>query len=343
MIAKMPYQGLNHSLAHLRKQVIAGIPYAIESLPKFSTPEEIFKYFKRRTKYKSDPKNIELFMTLPTFLDNNFWGETGNGDCDDFTIATLTTLLANGFYNSGIVLVGRNKINAVHIYSYCDFKGKRYFLDLTNRYFDYERNYNYRQEIPIELSNNEKQKIKNMQLQLADNGAFNRSNIANHIFVPSKGIYLREDLMDNVPFSEWTQGLSAEGYSNDQIAELSGKRAERKAQKSDTKQTKKATHRAAKDQKKQTRTESKQRMSGEQKSGIAKSLIKIGGGVVSKYTGAEIDTSDTPSAAKEIDKPKSGSEQEDSEKILGMPKMVAYGLGVLAIGTIIVVATKKSK
>ena len=124
MVAKMPYKNLDHSLTYLRKQVIEGIPYAFKNLPRFQTPEEIYKYFKLRTTYKNDPKGIELFQSLPTLMDNNYHGVTGAGDCDCFTIALLSTLLANGFYDSGIVLVGRAKQQAVHIYAYTDVKKK---------------------------------------------------------------------------------------------------------------------------------------------------------------------------------------------------------------------------
>lgn len=160
----MPYQDLNHALKLFRGQVSESIPYAINELPPLDTPEQIFNYLKLRTKYKKDPKGRELFQTLPTLLENNWHGITGHGDCDCFTIAALAVLLANGFKDCGIVLVGRNPLVPVHIYAYVDYKGKREYLDLTNRVYNYERFYPFKQHIPYKINQNE----KDMILELAE-------------------------------------------------------------------------------------------------------------------------------------------------------------------------------
>lgn len=160
----MPYKDLNHALKLFRRQVSESIPYAIESLPKFNTPEEAFNYLKLRTRYKKDPKGRELFQTLPTLLENNWHGITGHGDCDCFTIAALAVLIANGFNDCGIVLVGRNPLVPVHIYAYVDIDGKREYFDLTNKVYNYERFYPYKQHIPYKINQNE----KDMILELAE-------------------------------------------------------------------------------------------------------------------------------------------------------------------------------
>lgn len=169
-----PYKDLNHALKKMRVQILDGLEYAQTECPQFETPEQIFNWLKQRTVYKKDPKNRETFQTLETLLDPryNIHGISGAGDCDCFTIAALTLLTANGFYNinsnngSGIVLVGRNRFIPVHIYAYTIVNGKKEILDLTNQWFDYEReNYNYKQEIPFKLNKLEE---KEMILELAD-------------------------------------------------------------------------------------------------------------------------------------------------------------------------------
>jgi hypothetical protein len=164
--SKETYRDLNYALKKLRSQIMEGVPYAQTYCPQFDTPKEAFNWLKTRTIYTKDPKGIELFQTLPTLLDDNFHGVTGSGDCDCFTIALLTLLVANGLYKDcGIVLVGRNRFVPVHIYAYTYIDGERTILDLTNKIYNVERFYPYFQEIPLLINKNEE---KNMFLQLAE-------------------------------------------------------------------------------------------------------------------------------------------------------------------------------
>lgn len=314
-VKKMQYQNLDHSLRLFRGQVSEGLEYAKTEMPALDTPEKIFNWLKLRTRYKHDPKNTELFQTLPTLLDNNFHGITGAGDCDCFTIAALSTLLANGFYNCGIVLVGRNRFNPVHIYAYVEDNGKRYFLDLTNKYFDQTRFYPYAQYIPFKINQNE----KNMMLQLAEMsaprkrsfkkptegqlahwrkiqekkrqqqmeherrramGIVQRPNV-NHIFMPSKGVQIREDYFDNLSAGEFQNMLLSEGYGLEEIVELSGRRGERRRQRKDEKRQLKKEKRQAKTDKIKAKAEAK-RAKGEAKKMKAQAKIdkanRSGGG-----------------------------------------------------------------
>ncbi len=243
MVATMPYKNLTHSLRLLKGQIIEGIDYSKTHQPKFDSPEKIFNYYKARTQYRNDPKrgdnvngviyqdDTELFQTLPTFIENNVHGRTGLGDCDDFTIAALTTLLANGFLNSGIVLVGRSPRNAVHIYAYTEINGKRKYLDLTNKYFNQVRFYPYVQHVPFILTPTEKNKI--MQLQLAEKkqgGSYQNNYALNpYIHFPSQGVQIREDYFDGMPLKEYAEMLDDEGYGLSEIAELAGRKAKREA------------------------------------------------------------------------------------------------------------------
>lgn len=164
MVSVEPYKDLSDSLRKFRIQVSESIPYALEHFPPLDTPEKIFNYLKLRTTYKNDPAGRELFQSLETLLDHNKHGIPGAGDCDCFTIAALATLIANGFTDVGIVLAGRNPFCAKHIYAYVVDKGQRHVFDLTNKVYDYERFYPYKQSIPYKLNQNE----KNMILELAD-------------------------------------------------------------------------------------------------------------------------------------------------------------------------------
>jgi hypothetical protein len=228
----MPYKDLNHALKLFRAQVIESIPYAIENFPALSSPEKIFNYLKLRTTYKKDPPGTELFQTLQTLFDNNFHGIPGAGDCDCFTIAGLATLIANGFTDCGILLAGRNPFCAVHIYVYGNRNGKRYYFDLTNRTFDYERYYPYKQHIPFKLNQSE----KNMMLQLADGGA---AAVHPYIHFPNKRVQVREDYFDNMSAGEFQNMCLEEGVPLHQIEELSGRRAERKVARQENKTIKK--------------------------------------------------------------------------------------------------------
>lgn len=244
MVSKQPYQNLAHALKRFRIQVSESIPYALQNFPPLDTPEKIFNYLKLRTTYRKDPKGVELFQTLPTLLENNYHGTTGAGDCDCFTIAALSTLLANGFTDSGIVLAGRNPLTPVHIWAYTIVNGQRYELDLTNKLFNTTRPYSHLQSIPYKLNPTEKAMI----LELAEGPRRRRGsyhvrsyfrryplheggNDHPYIFLPNRGIQVREDFYDHLSAGEFQQLCLSEGVDFDTLQELSSKRAERKAAK----------------------------------------------------------------------------------------------------------------
>jgi len=146
---RVPYKDINQVLQGMRTQIIDSIDYCLQDLPRFDTPEQLFKFCRGITKYHLDPKGVELLQSVPTLLDNNYWGRSGSGDCDCFTILTIALCVANGWNDNYIVLVGRKKLAPVHVYSAVDVDGKRYTLDLTNPYIDVERDYKYRQFVPV--------------------------------------------------------------------------------------------------------------------------------------------------------------------------------------------------
>jgi len=280
---KIPYPGLNDSLKHLRTQVIHSLPYTVKNLPKFNTPQEVFKFCKSNYTFKNDPPGVELFQTVPTLLHNNDIGSPGEGDCDDATIFCLTELLNSGFTDIGIVLTGKNKNLPSHIYCYCDYKGQRQILDLTNKNFNQERPYPFKQFIPFKISKTQ----LDMFLQLADSGNRNRrkprlkilteAQKQKAVFLPSKNVFIPVHKFDQQPIRKVKQTLLSEGYDPEQIAGYLGGRAERKAkkkQKAENKQVKFETKQSKKSAKtdvikakaeKKSATAEKKRSSGRAK------------------------------------------------------------------------------
>jgi hypothetical protein len=150
MKLKKKYVNLDDTLFHLKLQVKHSIPFARVVVPKFSHPRELFDWLKKRVRYKNDPPGTELLQEMGTLLRGDYWGTPGMGDCDCFTIATIASAIVNGWEDISIVLVGREKSHPVHIYTVIYWDGKRYVLDLTNQYFDQERDsYRYKQEVPV--------------------------------------------------------------------------------------------------------------------------------------------------------------------------------------------------
>lgn len=148
MIAKMRYKDLTTTLKYLKIQVIESIPFAAEKCPAFKNdPKALFNWLKMWTRYKNDPDGIELLQTMQTL-----WANGGQGDCDCFVITTLACLVVNGYKDIDVVLVGRSRRHAVHIYTQVCVNGQTYILDLTNRYFDHERSYPFKQVLPFKLT-----------------------------------------------------------------------------------------------------------------------------------------------------------------------------------------------
>ena len=132
----------------MRTQIIDSLDYCVNELPSFNNPKQMFDFCRNVTHYHLDPKGVELLQSVPTLFNNNYWGRSGTGDCDCFTILTVAMCIANGWNDNFIVLVGRSKVAPVHVYSATVFNGKIMTLDLTNPYPDIERKYKYRQFVP---------------------------------------------------------------------------------------------------------------------------------------------------------------------------------------------------
>lgn len=148
-VLKIPYTNINAVMKGIRTQVIDSLDYCVNDMPTFDSPEQMFNTLRNMVKYKNDPPGIELLQTVPTLFNNNYWGISGAGDCDCFTILLLSMNIANGFNDQQIVLAGRSKISPVHIWVRVKHKGSWYDMDLTQQYFNSIRKYKYVQYLDV--------------------------------------------------------------------------------------------------------------------------------------------------------------------------------------------------
>jgi hypothetical protein len=142
------YITLEDVLFQIVKIAREGVRYMERKIPSYiTTPEQLFYYLSSITSYRDDPPNTELLQSPRSIFEANYWGSPGIGDCDCFTILLISSLLALGYSRNDIeiVLAGRSASIPKHIY----LKLNGIPLDLTNAFYNYERDYPYLQHIPI--------------------------------------------------------------------------------------------------------------------------------------------------------------------------------------------------
>jgi len=147
------YTGIDETIYFLKLQIIDSLDYALKTTPNFENPRQLFEWLKPKLIYKNDFANTELLQSMPTLFKNNCHGTPGAGDCDCFTITTVACMIAQDWNNININLVGRQKTHPVHIYTDIIWKGQRQVLDFTNKKFNQERPYPYRQRIAVDWRN----------------------------------------------------------------------------------------------------------------------------------------------------------------------------------------------
>jgi len=146
---KKKYVDINDTLRHIRLQVKEGIGWAQQNVPYCINPVDLYYWMRIRTKYVLDPDGVELLQSADTMMtDANYHGITGAGDCDCFSILTLTAINNQKWKGKPwIKLAGRSKSNPVHIWAGIDYKGEEIAMDLTNKKCGEERSYPYVQKI----------------------------------------------------------------------------------------------------------------------------------------------------------------------------------------------------
>ena len=151
MELKKRYSDLDDTLKHIRLQVEYSIPFARKFVPQFNSPESLFFWLKPYLVYREDPRGVELLQSFPTLIANNFYGISGAGDCDCFTIAQTASCMVQNWHGARlwIKLTGRSPFAARHIYGGVDINGKEMALDLTNKIPLKERYYPYTQKLYI--------------------------------------------------------------------------------------------------------------------------------------------------------------------------------------------------
>ena len=142
------YKNITVTIELLKVQIIDSVPYAREWLREnsYQNPETMFYDLKDRIFYVNDKKGVEQLQSMQTLFSDrdNIHGLSGAGDCDCFTITVTVLSLLLG-WKTEIVLAGRSRKYPVHIYN----RINGFSFDLTEPFFDRERNYPYKQAIPV--------------------------------------------------------------------------------------------------------------------------------------------------------------------------------------------------
>jgi len=150
MNSRVKYTDINAVMRGVRIQVIDSLDFCVNEMPRFDNPEQMWNSLKNMVVFKHDPPGVELLQSVPTLMQNNFWGVPGAGDCDCFTILVLSMCIANGWNDQRIVLAGRSKRAPVHIWSEVKWEGTWYCMDLTQPFFNYPRKkYTYYQYLNV--------------------------------------------------------------------------------------------------------------------------------------------------------------------------------------------------
>lgn len=146
---KVVYQDINQVMKAIREQIIFSYNYCASEMPEYNNCESLYYSMLSRVTYKNDPPNIELLQSVPTLFENNFWGKSGTGDCDCFTILICSMCAINAIGKQRIVLAGKTKIAPVHIWSEILENGEYKCMDLTQKIFNVPRKYKYIQYLYI--------------------------------------------------------------------------------------------------------------------------------------------------------------------------------------------------
>jgi hypothetical protein len=164
----MFYRDLQHTMNLLMMQVQESVPFMRSFLtPDVLTPYDLYRFLKSRTVYTLDPPDRELIQSSKTLFKKNYHGTPGAGDCDCFTV-TVTAACIVLQIPVEIVLAGRRKDNAVHIYNLVTDPtyNEPVPFDLTQPEYASERFYKFRYCYPIKVKNRSDEKFFHKNLLL---------------------------------------------------------------------------------------------------------------------------------------------------------------------------------
>ena len=139
---KVKYVDLNHTLRAMGRQIQDSLDYAAEFVPAGTTPSQLFWLLKQHTVYKNDPPGTELLQSMPSLMENNFWGIPGAGDCDCFSITAAACCYVLNI-PCRLVVVGNSPKAPSHVYCEVKDKGSWVPFDLVNTFYGETKKYKY--------------------------------------------------------------------------------------------------------------------------------------------------------------------------------------------------------
>lgn len=141
------YPGLPKVLDYMVHQAKASVPYCKNRWGDNNNLVDIWQIGKANLIYKADHPEIEQLQSVPTLFEENIHNIPGAGDCDCFTIFTISMLLANNFdyKNISIYLQGNNAKTPSHVLT--EYDGTK--IDFTEPVINSIRKYKFYDIIKI--------------------------------------------------------------------------------------------------------------------------------------------------------------------------------------------------
>lgn len=144
-VLKVKAKDINQTLEGIHLQVCDSLDYCANNMPRYNNPKQMYYGLLPLIKYKNDPPGVELLQSVPTLFENNYWGQSGTGDCDCLSILILSLCAVHGWNKQRIVLCGRSHIYPVHIFTEVYFNGEWHTMDLTRRLYNSHKKYKFYQ------------------------------------------------------------------------------------------------------------------------------------------------------------------------------------------------------
>jgi len=145
---KEKYTTLQRTLDCMQLQIEESLSFARNFVPRGETPRSLFTLLKQHTTYRLDPPGVELLQSMPTLMHNNFYGISGAGDCDCFTITAVACCKVEKI-PVRIVVVGNTAKNPTHVYCEVMDGGRWVAFDLCSPFYGDTKKYRYLSRIKV--------------------------------------------------------------------------------------------------------------------------------------------------------------------------------------------------